>query len=150
MKLLTLLLAATVGLGAPALAAAEPKPPELAPSDYRTVDPQNILAIDTEKGRILVELYPEMAPLSVERIKSLARAKFYDGLTFHRVVDDFMAQGGDPKGDGSGGSGQTVKGEFTFRRGSDMPYVAAVSGSGYEDGFFKAMPIRTQSDDLML
>jgi peptidylprolyl isomerase len=151
MKIQPLLLALAVSLaGLGAQAATEPKPPKLAASDYRTVDPNNILVIDTEKGRILVELYPEMAPASVDRIKTLARAKFYDGLTFHRVVDDFMAQGGDPKGDGSGGSGQTVKGEFTFRRGADMPYVAAAPGEGYEDGFFKAMPIRTQSNDLMV
>ncbi|HUO23880.1 MAG TPA: peptidylprolyl isomerase [Caulobacteraceae bacterium] len=156
MKSCTLLLAAALGAsgmalsGPPAVAASDPKPPKLASSDYRTVDPENLLVIDTEKGRILVEMYPEIAPASVARVKALARAKFYDGLMFHRVVDDFMAQGGDPKGDGSGGSGQSLKGEFTFRRGPDLPYITAAAGNGYEDGFFKSMPVRTQSNDLML
>ena len=126
------------------------KAPVIAPGDYRTVDPHNLLVIDTEKGRILVEMYPEIAPTSVDRIKALTRANFYDGLAFHRVVDDFMAQGGDPKGDGTGGSGQPLKGEFTFRRGADMPYVTAISAAGHEDGFFKSLPIRTQSNDLMV
>ena len=126
------------------------KPPVIAASDYRTVDPQNLLVIDTAKGRIIVEMYPEIAPASVERVKALARLKFYDGLIFHRVVQDFMAQGGDPKGDGSGGSGMpSLKPEFTFRRGSDMAFTLVRTSQGLEDGFFKAMPLRSQSTGLM-
>jgi peptidylprolyl isomerase len=134
-----------------AQAAKAPKAPVFTASDYRTADPQNLLVIDTEKGRIIVEMYPEIAPTAVARIKTLARAKFYDGLMFHRVVDDFMAQGGDPKGDGTGNSGYgNLKAEFTFRRGLDMPFTPALSSQGQEDGFFKAMPVRTQSSDLMI
>src|SRR6185312_9966393 len=84
-------------------------------AEWRTVDPENLLVIDTTKGRILVEMIPEVAPMSVARIKELAHEHFYDGLTFHRVVDGFMAQGGDPKGDGTGGSTKpNVPAEFTF------------------------------------
>jgi peptidylprolyl isomerase len=135
-------------------AAAQPAfKPKVAPlaSDYRTIDPENVLVIETTKGRIYVELVPEVAPLSVARIKELAREKFYDGLTFHRVVDDFMAQGGDPKGDGSGGSTKpNLPGEFIFRRGPATPYVRVQSVGGYEDGFVKSMPIRTQNTGLMI
>ncbi len=120
-------------------------------ADWRTVDPENLLVIDTTKGRILVEMIPEMAPKSVARIKELAREHFYDGLTFHRVVDDFMAQGGDPKGDGSGGSTKpNVVGEFTFKRGADTPFATVESNNGLEDGFLKSMPVRSQNGGLMV
>lgn len=73
-------------------------------SDWRTPDPENILVVDTNKGRIIVELSPETAPNHVARVRDLAKAHFYDGLTFFRVIDSFMAQTGDPKNDGTGGS----------------------------------------------
>jgi cyclophilin family peptidyl-prolyl cis-trans isomerase len=68
-------------------------------------DPENILLLDLSTGgRVTIQLRPDMAPNHVERIKTLARKGFYNGLPFHRVIEGFMAQGGDPKGDGSGGS----------------------------------------------
>src|SRR5690606_33184545 len=73
-------------------------------SDWRVIAPENLLVIDTAKGRVLVELAPLVAPLSVERIRTLADQGFYDGLTFHRVLAGFMAQTGDPEGTGAGGS----------------------------------------------
>ncbi len=80
------------------------------------VDPENILVIDTRHGDIVVTLYPEFAPRHVERVKTLARSGFYDGLTFHRVIDTFMAQGGDPTGTGAGDSDlPNVSAEFTNR-----------------------------------
>jgi peptidylprolyl isomerase len=134
------------------IAASKPFKPKLDPptaSDWRTVEPENLLVIDTNKGRILVEMIPEVAPKSVARIKELAREHFYDGLTWHRVVDGFMAQGGDPKGDGSGGSTKPdVPAEFTFRRAANAPYVKTSSQDGQEDGLFKSMPVRGQSSDL--
>jgi peptidylprolyl isomerase len=118
-------------------------------AEWRAVDPENLLVIDTNKGRILVEMVPEAAPLSVARIKELAREHFYDGLTWHRVVDGFMAQGGDPKGTGEGGSTKPdVPGEFSFRRGPNTPYAKTVGANGIEDGFVKSMPVRGQSSDL--
>ncbi len=63
-------------------------------------------------GTITVKLEPDSAPITVENFVKLAKEGFYDGLTFHRIISDFMMQGGDPKGNGSGGSGTTIKGEF--------------------------------------
>ena len=62
---------------------------------------------------ILLELYPEVAPLTVQNFQKLVQEKFYDGLTFHRVIEGFMIQTGDPLGNGTGGSNTTIKGEFS-------------------------------------
>ncbi len=70
--------------------------------------------IEMENGKeIKVELYPEKAPITVANFEKLAGEKFYDGLTFHRVISGFMIQGGCPKGDGTGGSKEKIKGEFS-------------------------------------
>ncbi len=71
-------------------------------ADYK--DPENTLIIETTKGRVVIELRPDLAPNHVEHIKKLAREKFYDGVVFHRVIDGFMAQTGDPTGTGTGRS----------------------------------------------
>lgn len=67
-------------------------------------DPENTLIIETSKGTVTIELRPDLAPKHVDRIKQLAREKFYDGIVFHRVIDGFMAQTGCPQGRGTGGS----------------------------------------------
>lgn len=67
-------------------------------------DPENTLILETSKGKVVIELRPDLAPKHVERIKTLVRDGFYDGVVFHRVLDGFMAQGGDPTGTGTGGS----------------------------------------------
>ncbi len=73
---------------------------------------ENMLYLELEQGRVVIELLPDAAPNHVARIKELAREGFYDGLKFHRVIDGFMAQTGDPKGNGTGGSGQNIDAEF--------------------------------------
>lgn len=73
-------------------------------NEWRPIDPNNTLVMDLPSGEIVIELRPDLAPIHVERIKTLVRAGFYDGTKFHRVIEGFMAQGGDPKGDGTGGS----------------------------------------------
>ncbi|MFQ5959461.1 MAG: peptidylprolyl isomerase [Alphaproteobacteria bacterium] len=94
-------------------------------------DPENTLYLELEWGRVVIELRPDLAPGHVARIKELARAGFYDGLTFHRVIDGFMAQTGDPRGDGTGGSGRKLKAEF-----SREPHVrgtASMARAGHPD-----------------
>jgi peptidylprolyl isomerase len=74
---------------------------------------EDTLVMETSKGRVVIRLRPDLAPKHVARIKELARQGFYDGLVFHRVIDGFMAQGGDPTGTGTGGSGQNLAAEFS-------------------------------------
>jgi peptidylprolyl isomerase len=120
------------------------------PRNWRQLDAENTLYIDTVHGRIVIELYPEIAPHHVERIKFLTRAGYYDGLTFHRVVDDFMAQTGDPLGTGEGASSlPDLREEFMFRRGPDMPFIQAAEQSRARLGFYKALPIESQPDAQM-
>lgn len=76
-------------------------------------DPENTLLMETTKGNVVILLRPDLAPKHVERIKMLAREKFYDGIKFHRVIDGFMAQTGCPRGTGTGSSSHpNLKAEF--------------------------------------
>ena len=76
-------------------------------------DLENTLYLDVPAGRVVIDLRPDLAPKHVARIKELAREGFYDGIVFHRVIDGFMAQTGDPKGNGTGGSGKKLSAEFS-------------------------------------
>ncbi len=76
-------------------------------------DPQNTLYVEINGGRVVIQMRPDLAPKHVARIKSLTRGGFYDGVLFHRVIPDFMAQTGDPTGTGNGGSGRNIPAEFT-------------------------------------
>lgn len=119
-------------------------------ADWRTVPADNLMIIDTNRGRILVELAPEAAPLHVERMRLLTRRAFFDGITFHRVIDGFMAQTGDPLGNGEGQSPYPdIKGEFTFRRGPETPFTPVASPAGAMLGFLNSLPIQTQPTALM-
>ena len=121
---------ALLAVAAPALMAAAP-----APADWRPLDPENTLVIETTKGRVVVELRPEFAPKGVERIKRLAREHIYDGLQFHRVIDGFVAQTGNPNNrDGGVSAYPDLPPEFSFR----LPPAAAtvvVSRSDAQEGF---------------
>ncbi len=77
---------------------------------------ENILLLELKDGTVTIEMKPEVAPMHVARIKELVREGFYDGLTFHRVIAGFMAQTGDPLGNGTGGSGQNIVAEFNNER----------------------------------
>jgi peptidylprolyl isomerase len=158
----TVLLAATALALATSVQAAAPKPaPAAAPAlppepgapadtDWRTPDPDNLLVIDTNKGRIIVELTPEVAPNHVARVKELARSGLYDNRTFFRVIDQFMAQTGDPKDDGTGGSDKpNLAAEFTFRRGAQTPFIPVADQTVAEVGFLGPLPVMTQSSMLM-
>jgi peptidylprolyl isomerase len=94
---LRLAAAAVFAGGAMSGAGAETKPTE-------GLDPENTVYLDLKSGRVVIKLRPDLAPKHVERVKELCRQGFYDGTPFHRVIEGFMAQGGDPTGTGSGGS----------------------------------------------
>lgn len=81
--------------------------------EAKALDPENTLYLDLKDGRVVIELRPDLAPNHVARIKELARQGFYDGVVFHRVIDGFMAQTGDPTGTGTGGSGKKINAEFS-------------------------------------
>lgn len=90
-----------------------------AQNKWRARDLENYLYIDLKGGRVVIEMLPQIAPKHVERLKALARRGFYDGVVFHRVIDGFMAQTGDPTGTGMGGSNlPDLKAEF-----SDEPHI---------------------------
>src|SRR6185437_5644906 len=74
---------------------------------------ENTLILETTKGPVTIEMRPDLAPNHVARIKTLVRQGFYNGIVFHRVIDGFMAQTGDPTGTGAGGSGHKLKAEFS-------------------------------------
>ncbi len=74
---------------------------------------ENTLYMEVKDGRVVIEMRPDLAPKHVAQIKRLTRKGFYDGLVFHRVIDGFMVQGGDPKGNGTGGSGNKLPAEFS-------------------------------------
>jgi len=77
---------------------------------------EDTIYLDLASGRVVIELRPDLAPGHCAHIKALARRGFYDGVVFHRVIDGFMAQGGDPTGTGTGGSGQHLKAEFSSEK----------------------------------
>lgn len=96
----------------------------LTASSANAADPENTLYLDLKYGRVVIEMRPDLAPKHVARIKELVRQGFYDGLTFHRVIPGFMAQGGDPEGTGAGGTGIKIPAEF-----SSEPFVRGTVGA---------------------
>ncbi|MBQ8672110.1 MAG: peptidylprolyl isomerase [Alphaproteobacteria bacterium] len=81
----------------------------------KAADAENTLVLQLKDGNVMIEMFPDVAPNHVARIKELVRQGFYDGLTFHRVIAGFMAQTGDPKGNGTGGSGKNLAAEFNSK-----------------------------------
>ena len=85
----------------------------LAGATAKAADLENTIYLDLKYGRVVIELRPDLAPKTVARMKELTRQHFFDGIVFHRVIDGFMAQTGDPKGTGFGGSGTNLPAEFS-------------------------------------
>lgn len=135
-----------LALSITASTAAAAAPREPTGRDWREPAPETILVIDTNKGRVLVELIPEVAPNHVARLQELARAGVYDGRTFFRVIDRFMAQTGDPTNSGEGGTDKpNLKAEFTFRRTVETPFVPMAAPAGLEVGYLKSLPVVSQA-----
>lgn len=119
-------------------------------SAWRKLDPENTVYMDLPAGTVVIELKPDFAPNHVERIKTLVRDGFYDGLRFHRVIEGFMAQGGDPKNDGTGGSAlPDLEAEFS----RDTNAVTDFHEIGRDRttpriGFIDGMPVGAQPEAL--
>lgn len=114
-----------------------------APAGWRALDPENTLLVLTSKGRIVVEMRPELAPLAVARVKLLARERVYDGLQFHRVIDRFVDQTGNPNNkDGGTSRHPDLPPEFTFWT---LPGAFAVvrSASDGDAGFVGSVPVES-------
>lgn len=111
------------------LASAAPAPADAI--DLTKLDQEDLLYLELKTGRVVIMLRPDKAPNHCARIKELARKGFYDGLKFHRVIEGFMAQTGDPLGNGTGGSGKDLKAEFNSLR--HMRGTVSMARSGHPD-----------------
>lgn len=112
-----------------------------AETGWRAPDPENTLVIDTTRGRVVVEMRPEMAPQATARVKLLAREGVYDGLLFHRVIDGFVVQTGNPNNrDGGTSRHPDLPPEFQFRLPAEAVSLAVERSDGLE-GFVGAVPI---------
>ncbi len=120
------------------------------PANWREVDPEHLLIFETTKGRVLIETFPEVAPKHVTQFKAIARAGDYNGTAFHRVIDGFMAQGGDVFATHLRESGlPNIEAEFTFRRNpADMPFNLIGDPDRSKAGYYKGLPMQTQSSWL--
>lgn len=118
------------------MGAARPQP------DWRPLDPQNTLVIETSRGRIVVEMAPALAPLAVERVKRLAREGVYDGLLFHRVIEGFVDQTGNPNNhDGGTSAYPDLPAEFSTRLPAGTPLAIVVRRSDGFEGFVGSVPV---------
>ncbi len=115
----------------------------LAQESWRVLDPENTLIIESSKGRLILEMRPDMAPKSVERVKLLTREKIYDGLQFHRVIANFVAQTGNPNNrDGGGTSHPNLAPEMMFKHTLNSGEIMASDGSDSASGFLGSVPFQ--------
>ncbi len=140
----------------PALAAKDPPPNpaqkivDAGDGEWRGVDLENLVVVDLPAGPLYIELRPDLAPNHVVQIKTLVRRGFYDGLTFHRVIEGFVAQGGDPKGDGTGGSDlPDIKAEFA-RDSKDVTNFIAIGRDriAARVGLIDGVPVGAEPESL--
>lgn len=130
-----------LGAAALTLGAGKPHP------DWRPLDPENTLVIETSKGRIVVEMAPLLAPLAVARVKRLAHEGVYDGLLFHRVIEGFVDQTGDPNNrDGGTSAYPDLPAEFSARLPADAPLSVVVSRRDGIEGFVGSVPVAGVSE----
>ncbi len=120
--------------------------PAIADEGWRSIPADQLLVIDTSKGRVLVELHPELAPKAVERIVALSRKGFYDGLQFHRVIDGFVAQAGNPDNkDGGKSEMPNLPPEFAAKLKPEAGFVKVTQSSDALSGFVGTLPVGTAS-----
>ncbi len=108
--------------------------PESTPKQTTTAKKNSIAKFETSKGDFTIELFEDKAPNTTKNFIDLVNKKFYDGLIFHRVIDGFMIQGGDPKGNGTGGPGYTIKDEFSPDLKHDSAGIISMANAGPDTG----------------
>ncbi len=120
------------------------------PENWRQVDPENLLIFTTTKGKVLIEILPDIAPKHAKQFRSITRSDLFNGTKFHRVIRGFMAQGGDIEQVRRGGSGlPNIQAEFTFRRHPEqMPLDLLGKEQSSTQGYYMGFPIATQSKFL--
>jgi len=117
-----------------------------AEQDWRALDPENTLVIDTSKGRLIIEMRPDMAPKSVERVKMLAREKVYDGLQFHRVIKNYVAQTGNPNNMDNGKTDYpNLAPEISFKHHFNSAEIRASTATDFASSFFGSVPVQSVS-----
>ncbi|MEL6791637.1 MAG: peptidylprolyl isomerase [Pseudomonadota bacterium] len=117
---------------------------------WRQLDPENMVVMDLPTGQVVIEVRPDFAPINANRVKELVQAGFYDGLRFHRVIEGFVAQGGDPKNDGTGGSDKpNIQGEFTRSLAELDDYsVIGRDRVAAQVGYLDGLPVASQPASL--
>ena len=117
------------------------------PENWREVDAENLIVFETTKGRVLIEAFPEIAPKHAAQYKAIVRSGDYDGTPFHRVIEGFMAQGGDVTAHNGRDSGlPNIPAEFTFRRDpADLKFDLIGDPNKRLQGYYKGLPVRTES-----
>ncbi|MGH7012444.1 MAG: peptidylprolyl isomerase, partial [Caulobacteraceae bacterium] len=135
--------------GVQAKEAPPPSPSAASTADWRAPDPNDIILIDTNRGRIIVELSGASAPKAAAQVRALAHTHFYDGQRFFRVIDGFMDQTGDPTNTGKGGSSlPNLPGEFTFRLAPGPEAMVASTGGGMDQVLIGVLPVLSKTFDL--
>lgn len=159
MRLMMTLFAGALALVGTALAQDETEVETLTPgqiianapeSAWRELDPDYTLHMQLPAGNVIIEMRPDLAPAHVEQIRALVSEGFYNGLNFHRVIEGFMAQGGDPKGDGTGGSARpNIPGEF-LKDSSEVNEFVAIGRDRIAPrvGYNNALPMGAQPESL--
>ncbi|GHG00546.1 peptidyl-prolyl cis-trans isomerase [Deinococcus piscis] len=150
-NLLSLVVALAAGWASAGGTEPAPTPEVSAPAApaaaWLTLDPEHVLVIETSKGTMMVEMRPDLAPKAVERIKLLAREGVYDGLQFHRVIDLFVVQTGNPNNkDGGTSQYPNLEPEFSGRLATDTDWTQVTRSADANSGFLGSMPILTVSD----
>ena len=117
------------------------------PANWREVDPENLIIFETTKGRILIEAFPEIAPIHATQFRTIVRSGDYDGTPFHRVIDGFMAQGGNVLAHHGRDTGlPNLQAEFDFRRNPAEMKLDFIGGSETgSQGYYNGLPINTQT-----
>ncbi len=139
-RALPVLLAAIAAAGLGPAAVAQPASPA-PPPEWRALDPDNTLVVETTRGRVVVEMRPEIAPLAVARIKALTRRRYYDGALFYRVLKDYVAQTGDKGARTYRSDLPNLKAEFTFKPPDATPFVPLGDIPDGEMGFIGSAPV---------